>query len=61
MEKQDLTQYSDGELSLVVMNDEYLYGKRNSRNLKGLLEELFIFSEEQWEELENDLKEEEEE
>lgn len=60
MNKQDLTEYSDGELSLHVMNDEYLYRQRRSCNLKEQLEELFIFSEEQWEELENDLKEEEE-
>jgi hypothetical protein len=60
MNKQDLTQYSDGELSLHVFNDEYLYRQRNSRHLKELLNEIFIFTDGQWEELENDLKEDEE-
>jgi hypothetical protein len=61
MEKQDLTQYSDNELSLRVFNDEVLYSMRKERKgLKFTLDELFEYTEEQWEILVNDLDEEEE-
>lgn len=59
MKKQDLTKYSDSELSLVVMNDEGLYNMRHQQNLRHTLEEFFIFTDEQWNELEQDLKDEE--
>lgn len=57
--KQDLTQYSDNELSLVVMNDEGLYRMRRNSQFIGLLKDLFLFTEEQLEVLEQDLKDEE--
>lgn len=63
MEKKDLTGYGERELSLLVFNDESLYKMRRfPRNFfKIELQELFIFTDEQWEELENDLNEEKEE
>lgn len=56
MDKQDLTQYSSAELSLNVFNDQSLYNQRHDRNLKELLDELFIYDDEQWEELQEDLE-----
>lgn len=58
MNKQDLTQYSDSELSMVVFNDEYLYNMRHKPYLKYTLDELFIYTPDQLDELENDLMEE---
>lgn len=57
--KQDITEYSDSELSLIVMNDEGLYRMRRSSNLRAELEQVFIFTDEQWDELAQDLQEEE--
>lgn len=53
MNKQDLTEYSDAELSLHVMNDYELYKMRRRplRHLRTTLEEIFIFTTEQWEDL----------
>jgi hypothetical protein len=59
MEKQDLTEYSDSELSLLVFNDEGLYRMRKNSQFLGLLNDLFIFTDEQLAELEKDLDEEE--
>jgi uncharacterized protein Smg (DUF494 family) len=42
--REDLTHYSDDELSLRVFNDEYLYTMRNRRGLFTILEEQFIYS-----------------
>ena len=56
MTKQDLTKYSDSELSLMVFNDEMLYKMRNRRNFIETLREIFIFSESQLNELNQDLK-----
>jgi hypothetical protein len=42
--REDLTHYSDDELSLRVFNDEYLYTMRHRRGLFPLLEEQFIYS-----------------
>ena len=49
----DLTEYSDAELSLHVMNDYELYKMRRQplRYLRATLEEIFIFTTEQWEDL----------
>ena len=55
MSKNDLTQYTDSELSLWVFNDEGLYRQRHSEYLKETLRELFIFTNAQWEELQQDL------
>lgn len=58
MKKQDLTVYSDDELSLLVFNDEGLYRMR--RNKKALIEHLsdiFIFTSDQLNVLETDLNE----
>jgi hypothetical protein len=51
--KNDITQYSDSELSLLVMNEEGLYRMRRQplRHLRENLEEMFIFTTEQWEDL----------
>lgn len=60
--KTDLRQYSDEELSLWVMNDEGLYRSRRSlRVLTELLDELFIYTDEQMEVLKQDLEDEENE
>jgi len=34
--KQDITMYSDSELSLLVFNDEYLYSMHHKRGFKGI-------------------------
>ena len=62
MSRTNLKEFSDGELSLWVMNDEGLYRmRRNKSALFELLEELFEFTEAQREELEADLQADEEE
>ncbi len=61
MNKQDLTEYSDSELSLLVFNDEGLYRMRRRRDFIDTLREYFIFTDEQLEELKQDLQDEEEE
>jgi len=45
--KQDLTLYSDDELSLIVMNDEGLYLQRKLPNFISTLKEIFTFTPEQ--------------
>lgn len=57
MEKTDLTQYSDDELSMLVFNDEGLYRERHRSYLKELLDECFIYTEAQYETLQEDLEE----
>lgn len=54
--REDLTQYSDAELSLRVFNEEWLYRVRHSRGLRSALDELFIYNGEQWAELMSDLE-----
>lgn len=58
MEKQNITHYSNEELSLLVMNDEVLYREliRSVRSgdfniILTLVDELYIFTEEQEEDL----------
>lgn len=64
--RNDIREYSDEELSLTVMNDYELYKMRRQplRLLREYLEEIFIFTTEQWEDLvetiEADLEEAEE-
>ena len=58
MAKQDLTEYSDRELSLMVYNDETLYKMRNRHGFIETLREIFIFSESQLDELNQDLEDE---
>ena len=53
----DLTEYSSAELSMHVMNDEFLYNQRHSESLKGLIDEQFVYTDEQWDELQEDLEE----
>ena len=57
----NLEQFNDNELSLTVYNDESLYNMRYDRNLLfAFLNEYFIYTIEQRDELINDLDEEEE-
>ncbi len=57
-EKQDLTQHSENELSLVVFNDEYLYNMRRfERRLFSHLEETYTYTKRQLAVLKQDLKE----
>ena len=58
MEKQDITQHSDQELSLLVFNDEYLYLRRHLPSFIELIKEMFIFTDEQLQVLIEDLEEE---
>lgn len=58
MDKQDLREYSDGELSLIVYNDEHLYRMRNNSQFLGYINDHFLFTDEQLEELEKDLEDE---
>jgi len=52
----DLRDYSDQELSLMVMNDEYLYNERhNTLSLMDFIEEYFLYTTEQMAVLEQDL------
>jgi hypothetical protein len=59
MSKQDLTGYSENELSLIVFNDEYLYRVRCNRNLKDILNDHFTFTDEQFDVLQEDLNDDE--
>lgn len=52
----DITDYSAGELSMLVFNTEGLYRIRNRSDLKEILEETFIFTKDQWEELQQDIQ-----
>lgn len=55
--KQDLREYSSSELSNWVFNDEGLYRVRRSWfDLKEILDELFLYTDEQWNELVEDLE-----
>jgi hypothetical protein len=57
---QDITECGDNELSLIVFNDESLYRIRRQRAyLEAVLRELFDFTYEQLQTLNNDLDEEE--
>lgn len=56
MEKQNLREYSDNELSLVVFNDEYLYAIRHRRIFMQTIEKYFLYTEEQLEVLKQDLE-----
>ena len=53
---QDLTQYSDAELSLMVFNDEGLYRDRNKSWFVDSLKNMFIFTQQQMDELLVDLE-----
>lgn len=60
--KTDLTQYSDNELSLLVFNDEGLYKIRHNKFLMAIaLDTLFIYTDEQYDQLVVDLEEDYEE
>ena len=55
---QDLTVYSDNELSLRVFNEEYFYIERHDRDyLFALIDEEFIYNQEQLDILQVDLVE----
>ena len=64
LEKADLTEYGSSELSLYVFNDEWLYARRHRGDFEKFLRQMFVFTDEQWDELVEDLmqdlKEEEE-
>lgn len=47
MQKQDITDRSNVELSLIVMNDEDLYFLRKSKGFLKLIDRLFIYNKEQ--------------
>lgn len=55
---EDLRQYSDAELSLLIFNTESLYRNRH-RLTKDTLKEMFRFREAQWREFRKDLKDKE--
>lgn len=56
--KEDLTRFSDSELSMRVFNDEVLYRARRNKNyLMDILNHTFIYTSEQLEELKVDLEE----
>ena len=52
---EDLTGYSDQELSLRVFNEEYLYDNRNRGGFLDMLDEFFIYTQTQKDELTQDL------
>jgi len=54
---QDLRDYSDQELSLLVFNDEYLYTLRaNFLALHQAVNELFLFTDEQYDVMAQDVE-----
>ena len=56
--KMNITDQSDSELSLIVMNDEYLYAQRNRSGFFELIDALFIYTESQLDGLKQDLNDE---
>ena len=54
--KNDLTEYSDGELSQHVFNDEGLYNERHRAGFTDTLSEYFNYTDEQMSELKQDLE-----
>jgi hypothetical protein len=56
MNKQDLTMHSENELSLWVFNDEGLYRMRYRKGFKDTLDELFEYTDKQWQVLVEDLE-----
>lgn len=56
----DLTQYSENELSTLVYNDEGLYRMRHRLDKELLNEFGLVFTDEQWEIFQNDLQGEDE-
>ena len=54
--KRDITMRSEYELSLLVFNDEFLYNRRFKQNFTDILDELFIYTGEQLDVLNEDLK-----
>lgn len=55
--REDLTDYSDSELSLRVFNDEGLYRMRHRKGFDEVLDQIFVYTPEQWQELITDLEE----
>tara|TARA_Y100000296_G_C4979208_1_gene159773 strand:- start:277 stop:510 length:234 start_codon:yes stop_codon:yes gene_type:complete len=55
LEKTDLTEYGSSELSLYVFNDEWLYARRHRGDFEKFLRQMFVFTDEQWDELVEDL------
>lgn len=53
--RQDLTKYSDDELSLIVFNTEYLYIKRHSKGMLRYLKMNYRYTKKQLEVLKDDL------
>jgi len=47
----DIRRYTEGELKLLVFNDEALYALRHRENFREILEVDYVFSEAQWDEL----------
>lgn len=54
---ENLTQYGSAELALQIFNIEGLYNIRHDDGLMGTIDELFIYTPEQLEELVQDLEE----
>jgi hypothetical protein len=55
---EDITRYTDIELSLRVFNDEYFYTERkNIEYLKALIDEEFVYTQAQMDVLKEDLEE----
>lgn len=61
MRQQDISHFSEHELSLLVFNDESLYQLRRCSDFIELLEELFVFTADQLETLKQDLHDDENE
>jgi hypothetical protein len=52
----DITNYSDHELSLLVFNDEGLYEQRHEDGFLDIIHTLFKYTDEQLSELKSDLR-----
>lgn len=53
--KQDLTQQSDNELSLLVFNTEWLYTSMHKRDFFETIDDLFIYTKNQLDILKQDI------
>jgi hypothetical protein len=54
--KQDITNQSESELSLIVFNDEWFYNVRHRTGFLNIIDETFIYTTAQLEELKRDLQ-----
>lgn len=55
-ERTDIRDQSENKLSLIVFNNEFLYNQRRRSNFVELLNDLYLYTDEQFEVLKKDLE-----